>query len=405
MTNIWIINHYAITPEMTGSTRHYDFALELIKRDYNVTIFSSSFRHQGKREESKLKKNEKWKIEKINGINFIWIKTFPYQKNDWRRVVGMTYFMYRAYWLGRKIIKIKKDINRPNIILGSSPHLLSVFSAYWLSKYYKTKFIMEVRDLWPQTFVDMGKIKENSPIIKILRILEKFLYKKADKIIILPPLAKNYINSLKIDENKVVWISNGVDLSKFVLPNPNNNKKIQIIYSGAFGLANAVEMILKAAEIIQKQNYKNIKFLLFGNGPEKENLIKYTEEKRINNLKILSSVSKKEIIKKLIGADILMVHFKKSKIHQYGVSFNKLFDYMAASKTIIFAVDAGNNPIEDANCGISIPPENPEKMAEAIIKLYNMSPEERQKMGENGRKYVEKYNSIPVLVNKLEKIL
>jgi len=403
---IWILNHYAVTPDMPSGTRHYDFAKELVKRGHKVTIFASSF-HFSLRREIKLTKNEKYLIENIDGINFVWIKTFPYQKNDWRRVINMLSYMCRTYCLGKKITKINKNIEQPNIIIGSSVHLLAVLSAYWLTKYYKAKFLMEVRDLWPQTLVDMGNLKENNLIVKTLRILEKNLYKKAEKIITLLPLAKEYITALGIDEKKIIWIPNGVDLTKFknISKKEITDGKFKVMYFGAHGLANALNNVLDAAKIIQDTEYEKIKFIFIGDGSEKKNLIKYKNELQLKNTEFRDSLSKDEVYASLNEADASIFNLKKTEVFKYGISSNKLFDYMAAAKPIIFSVNAANNPVEEADCGISISPGNPQKMADAIIHLYQTSPEEREKMGQKGKEYVEKYHSIPVLVDKLEKII
>ncbi|MDD3101653.1 MAG: glycosyltransferase family 4 protein [Patescibacteria group bacterium] len=403
---IWILNHYAVTPDMPSGTRHYDFAKELVKRGHEVTIFASSF-HFSLRREIKLTKNEKYLIENIDGINFVWIKTFPYQKNDWQRVINMFSYMCRTYCLGKKITKINKNIEQPNIIIGSSVHLLAVLSAYWLTKYYKAKFLMEVRDLWPQTLVDMGNLKENNLIVKTLRILEKFLYKKAKKIITLLPLAKKYITALGIDEKKIVWIPNGVDLTKFknISKKETTDEKFKVMYFGAHGLANALNYVLDAARIIQDTGYEKIKFIFIGDGSEKKNLIKYKNELQLKNTEFRDSLSKDEVYTSLNEADTLIFNLKKTEVFKYGISSNKLFDYMAAVKPIIFSVNAANNPVKEADCGISISPENPQIMADAIVHLCQTSLEEREKMGQNGKEYVEKYHSIPVLVNKLEKII
>jgi len=404
MKNIWILNHSAVTPDMSGGTRHYDFAKELIHRGHNVTIFASGF-HYAKHKELKIKKNENYKIESIDGINFVWIKTFPWNKNNWRRILNMTSFMYNSYRIGKKISQNTK-IGKPNIIIGCSVHLLTVLSAYWLSKYYKSKFIMEVRDLWPQTLIDLGELKKNSLIVKVLKKLEKFLYKKAQKIIVTMPLAKNYIVPLGIKENKIIWISNGIDLSiyKPIKEKKSKTEGIKILYSGTFAPVNHLSTILDSIKIIQDKGYSNIKFIFFGEGTEKEKLLEQKNKLKLKNTEFNSFVPKKNLPKMLNKANILIAHFKKSNVYKYGVSFNKLFDYMAMAKPIIFAVSVSKGPVNQTNCGISIPPENSEKMAEAIIKLYNMSPEEREKMGQRGREYVEKYHSIPVLVNKLEKV-
>ena len=402
---IWIFNHYAVTPDMPGGTRHYDFAKELTKKGHQVTIFASSF-HYSLHRELKLTKNEKWKAEKVDGVNFVWIKTFPYQRNDWRRVLDMISYMYRAYLVGRAIVKRIKDIEKPDIIIGSSVHLLAVLTAYWLSKYYKAKFIIEVRDLWPQTLVDMGRFNKNNLIIKTLSTLEKFLYQKARKIITLLPLAKNYIISRGINENKIVWIPNGVNLINFrSIKKIRQNEQFKVVYLGAHGLANALNVVLEAAKIIQSKNYKDIKFIFIGDGAEKKNLIKYSEELNLHNTEFRPPVDKERIFTVLNEADVLIFNIKKSDVFKYGVSSNKLFDYLAAARPVIFSVNAVNNPVEEAGCGTSIPPENPEMMAQAIIKLYQMSSEKREKMGQRGREYVEKYHNISVLAEKLEKVI
>lgn len=403
--NIWILNHYAVTPEMPGGTRHYDFGKELIKRGYKVTILASSF-HYSLHKELKLKRGEKYKIENIDGINFIWLKTFPYQRNNWKRVLNMVSYFWCAYWIGKKITKIDKNIEKPDIIIGSSVHLLAVLAAYWLARYYKAKFIMEVRDLWPQTLVDMGKLKESSLIIKTLRFLEKFLYNRAKKIIVLLPLAQNYITELGINKEKIVWIPNGVDLTRFKeVDGGENDIYFKIIYLGAHGMANALNVILDAANIIQKKGYEKIKFVFIGDGSEKENLIRYKDKLLLRNTEFRMPVNKEEVYSTLNEADVLIFNLKKTEVFKYGISSNKLFDYMAAAKPIIFSANATNDFIKEANCGISVPPENPEMMAQAIIKLYKMPIEERKKMGENGRRYVEKYHQIPILVDKLEKVI
>lgn len=408
MQNLWILNHYAVTPDMSGSTRHYDFAKELVKRGYEVTIFTSSF-HYSQHKELKLTKNERCRVENIEGVNFVWIKTFPYQKNDWRRIVNIVSFTSQVYWLCRKITKITKSIKKPDIIIGSSPHPLAALSAYWLSKYYKAKFLVEIRDLWPQTLIDMKKFKEGNPMIIILRLLEKFLYQKAEKIITLLPLVENYIVSFGVNKKKIAYIPNGVNILNFRIVNQEKIEKydnnFKVMYLGAHGIANVLEVILDAACIIQEKGYKNIKFIFIGDGTEKKNLISYANKLRLKNVEFRDFIKKQKIYYVLNEADLLLFNLRKLEVFKYGISSNKLFDYMMAGKPIIFSVNSGNNPVKEAGCGIFIPPENPEMMSEAIIKLYKISPEEREKMGKRGRAYVERYHSISVLTDKLEKVI
>jgi len=404
--NIWIFNHYAITPDLPGGTRHFDFAKELTKRGCNVTIFASSFIH-GIYENKKLKNGENWKIENYEGVNFVWIRTFPYNKNNWRRVLNMRSYSWKAYRLGKKIGKISAEIKKPDVIIGSSVHPFAALTGYKLSTYYKVPFIFEVRDLWPQTLIDLGEISPKHPLVIILKKLEKFLYRKASKIIVLLPRADEYIVPLGIRKDKIVWISNGVDLKRFEVTKNNSDvgNGFIVLYAGAHGIANGLDTLLESARILKQRHYKNITVELVGNGPEKEKLINKAKQEVLDNVFFKDSVKKDEIPTILNTADVLFSGSLTRDIYKYGISFNKLFDYLAAGKPIIFSSDSSNNPIAEASAGITVPPEDPEAVAEAIIKLYNMSEKGREQMGENGRKYAEKYHSIPVLVDKLEKVV
>jgi len=400
--NIWIFNHYAVTPDLPGGTRHFDFGKELVKRGYKVTVFASSFQHGSMRYGKGFFKKD-FIVEELEGVRFVWIKTFPYSGNNWRRVINMLSYSVRAYKVARKL-----NIEKPDIVIGSSVHLFAVFTVYLLSKKYKTLFIMEVRDLWPQTLIDMGMSKWH-PFVILLGILEKFLYRRAAKIITLLPKANEYIEKLDVPEEKIVWIPNGVDLGRFNFNEDNSNLKHDkscfiITYTGAIGKANNLDILIEVAEKLNK-NYPEIKFLVVGDGPEKERLVRMVREKNLNNIQFNALVPKNEVPKILYKSDALFFNLKDSAVFKYGISSNKLFDYLASGKPIIFSSNSINNPVEEAEAGITVPPDDPEKLAEAITMLYKMSEEERAEMGKNGRSYVEKYYSIPVLVDKLESVI
>ncbi len=406
--NVWIFNHYAISPDLPGGTRHYDMAKELIKRGYNVTIFASSF-HYSIYRETRLLPTEKWKIEDIDGVKFVWIKTPSYQQNDWRRIWNMVAFMLRVWQLGRKLPEVIDEIEKPEVIIGSSVHLLAVLAAYQVAKYHKAKFIMEVRDLWPQTLIDMGALKENSLITKILRTLECFLYQRAERIITLLPWAHEYILHCGVARKKIAWIPNGVDLSRFAYVDQDVKRRylneFKILYLGAHGQANALDILLEAAKIIQSKGYQDILFVFIGDGPEKPRLIETARKLQLNNVKFENPVKKVEVPRVIQKADIGVFVLHDLPIYKYGISLNKLFDYLAGGKPLILVGNPINNVVKETQCGIAVPSKDPKVLAEAIINLYRMSPEERQIMGRRGRAYVEKYHSIPVLADKLEKVL
>jgi glycosyltransferase involved in cell wall biosynthesis len=408
MMNIWIFNHYALPPNLPGGTRHYDLGRELVKRGHRVVIFATSFHHYLHRE-TRLRSGEKWKVEDVDGVKFVWIRTPPYWRNDWRRVRNMVIFALRAWWLGRKLTKLVPVVGKPDVVIGSSPHLLTPLAACLVAQHYGVPFVMEVRDLWPQTIIDMGELSARNPITKALQVLERFLYRRAERIITLLPLAHEYITACGVPREKIAWIPNGVDLSRFgdfkVSASSEPEKVFKVMYLGAHGQANALDVLIQTAKNIQDQGYYEIRFILVGDGPEKPKLMALAKELGLLNVEFRDPVPKAEVPKVLRAADATVFILHDLPLYNYGISVNKLFDYLAASKPLILVGEPANNPVEEARCGLTVPPQNPQALAEAVIKLYQMSPQERAEMGKRGREYVEKYHDIRKLAAQLENLL
>ena len=402
MPEIWMINHYAISPDLPGGTRHFDFACELVKKGYRVKIFACDVILGKNKEHAKLEEKESYSVENINGVEFIWVRAATYERNNWRRAWNMLTFSYNCYKVGCKF----KD--KPEVIIGSSPHPFAAFAAVRLTRKLKTKFFLEVRDLWPQVIVDMGKLNQYHPITQAMRLLEKYLYRTADKIIVLAEGSKNYlIGKRGIKESKILYLPNGVHLNNFsykedrdALRKLYNFNKFTLIYTGAHGPANSLDTILRAADRLREN--KDIEIVLVGDGILKERLLKQAKEMRLDNVRFFDPVPKTEIPGILSAADAAIITLKKVKVFSYGVSPNKLFDYMAARKPVICAVEGEMaEKVEDIGCGISIIPEDDKLMAEAIIRLTNLSAGRLKKMGDNGYEEIKKNYSREKLAQKL----
>jgi len=401
---IWILNHHAITPNIGGGTRHYDFASELVRRGYTVYIFASSFIHY--QYVNLLAQDEPYRDIDIDGIHWVWINTRSYRGNGKDRILGMIQyyrFMTRNY----------RKFSKPDCIIGSAVHLLACAAGCRIAKILNVKCISEIRDLWPETLIELGSLRRNSLIAKAMYLLEKYVYRKSDKIVVTAPGMADYIEQRGIDRGKIVYINNGVDvksfddrLKQYHCGDVNitfNQDRFRVLYLGAFGRANAIDTLIDAA--IKLKNMEGIDFILIGDGPEKKRLETKASDSGLCNMFFYPSVSKQYVPDILTKADCLVFSAVDSPLYKYGISANKLFDYLCSGKPIIFAINTINDIIETSGAGISIDPENPVQMAEAILSLYNIDPLEREKIGAKGRVFIEKNFDIPILVNRLEEVI
>ena len=358
-------------------------------------------------EEVKLRAGEPFRVERQNGLNLVWVRGFPYKRNNWRRVVNMVDYAKRFYLLGKKITRQQLDINSPDIVIAFNLPLLTPLCAYLLSKKYGAKFFLEVGDLWPQTLIDMGVLNEQSSIASLLRSIEKFLYRRAQRILTPLPYISEY-PSLDKFKNKIVRIGSGIDLSNY--PNSEKipdkkNESFTLLYLGAHGPANDLSNVLNAFNRIQNLGFLEIKLILVGHGVAKDALVRKAQDMKLRNLRFENAVPKKRVPEIIATADACLFSLKKASVFSYGINPNKLADYLGSGKPIVFAADVRNNIVKETGCGLAVRAGEPEELADAIIKLYRMLPKDRVTMGCRGRKYAEKYLDFEKVADNLVEIL
>jgi len=402
---IWLINEYAGSPYHGMGTRHFYLAKGLEKLGFKVYIITASFSHLLTKPPQI---ENSFKYEKIENVNYVWIKVPPYDGGkDRKRMYKWFIFSARLFLLRKRRVIHEK----PNFIIASTPELFHLIPAYKLAKEFEAKFIYEVRDIWPLSLVEIGNISERNPLIWLMKRIERFSYAKADVVISLLPNLSEYLIENNIKVKRLEIIPNGVCIEDLQLAEPLpkwiRNKipknKFIVIYTGTLGKANALEHLIKTANILR--TYQDIYFLIVGKGSEKDRLIKLTEKLNLRNVSFLPAIPKRQVQTLLQLADVCYIGLRKKSIFKYGVSPNKLFDYMFAAKPIIYAINSGNKPVDEAKCGISVEAENSQAIAKAIIKLYKLSPEERKILGENGRRYLLQNYTYKSLAYKLGEIL
>ncbi|HVB56308.1 MAG TPA: glycosyltransferase family 4 protein [Candidatus Acidoferrales bacterium] len=399
--NIWIFNHYADTPDRP-STRTFDLSKQLVQRGHSVTIFAAGFSHYSLKEE-RIRPGKTWHEEDWNGVRFIWLKTFPYRENGWRRMLNIVTFAWRAFWRARKLRET------PDAIIGTTVHPLAALCAYTLSVVKKSRFFFEVTDLWPETLIDMGALSSGSPTAAAMRVLEKFLYRRAEKTIMLWPFAYEYTVSLGIPRDKIVWIPHGVDLSRLEKLEPYDggiSSPFTVMFLGGQSKYHGADVILDAAKLLQEENEGRVRFVIVGDGAEKSRLVQRAREMNLQAVEFRPLVPKSDIAKVMGEADAFIFHIRElALLRKYGISANKLYDYMSSGRPVIYAVNSRNNPIEEARAGVSIPSENPRALADSVLRVLSLTPAARIQMGQNGLKYLLKHHDIRILAEQLEQVL
>lgn len=400
--NIWIINEYAGSPYHGMEFRHYYLGKEFVKLGHNVTIISASYSHLFRNPPNI---NKYFTLEKIDGIKYLWIKVPKYEKStDKRRVLKWIVFSLSLFFVPFNLL------DKPDVIILSPMATFPVLPTYILAKRFKAKLIFEIRDIWPLTLIELGGYSSKHPVIKIMKWLELFALKKADIIVSLFPNYGEYLKDNGINRD-FVYIPNGIDLEdlnngedldeniKKLIP----KNKFIVGYTGTIGIANALEVLIKAAYILRE--HKDIAFVIVGDGQEKHNLVKMVKEMNLDNVIFIPSIPKRQVQAMLNLFDICYIGWREKKIYKYGVSPNKIFDYMYSGRPIIHAISTEKNIVSIANCGISVRAEDPEETAKAVMRLKNMDTNDKINMGLNGKGYVINNHSYGILAKKfLERI-
>lgn len=394
---IWIFNHVALKPNESGITRHYDLAHRMGQKGHDVTVFASSFLAYFFKFRDPKRKNYS---EQVNNVLFEWVWTMPYNGNGIGRILNMISYFFMVIF--RSFSKKEK----PDVVVGSSVHLFACFAAYFVAKTKGAKYIVEIRDLWPRTLIDFGAMSEKHPAALLFGWLERFSYKHAEKIIVTLPGAPDYIESLGFDRNKIHYIPNGIDMSRLedLERQPSLIHKINeirekhkyiVMYVGAHGVANSLETVVQSAFNVDPKSYA---YVFIGEGPEK--LALKGMAKGHTNIYFLDSIPKDEVLPTLELADCLVISMLNTSLYRFGISLNKLNDYLLVGKPVVFAGNVKNNIIEDAKAGMTIEPENAAEMARAVQELCNLSDKEKVRITNNARAYVDENHNIEKLAEK-----
>ncbi len=362
--NVWILNHYATDTFLDQGGRHYWFAKYLKKEGYSPVIFCANTVHGFDMEIDTHGRAYIGKKDKKEGIPYVFLKTPRYTGNGMSRIKNMAAF-YRL--LPRAAKSYAKRYGEPDVIFASSVHPLTLIAGIKIAKKMGIKCICEIRDLWPESIVAYGKLKRESLLAKILYLGEKWIYKKADALIFTMEGGKAYIRDRKwdkgnggpIDLKKVHYINNGIDLPELLKQREKKiyvNEKFdhikgkKIIYTGSIREVNGIDKLLDTAKLLKEEE---VTFCIFGDGEEREKLEQRLVKEKIDNVIFFGKADKKYVPDIVSRAWLLIVQSQdKPELTKYGLSANKIFDYLASGKAIISTLSNPYSIINKYDCGV-----------------------------------------------------
>lgn len=414
MKTVWIIDHYSSEPKYGGISRQYDFANALAKKGYNVVVIASSFSHFT----HSYINNDSMYISRVNeNVTYVYLKTTKYTENSGKeRLCNMLSF-HRI--VVKKMKVIAEECGAPDVVNGCSVHPFAWTAAYAVSKKFNSKFVVEVRDLWPEVWVLSGKKSRYSPMVIGAGMLEKWVYRRAEEIIYSMSKGHEYISGkLGINKSKTHLIGQPMDCERFDL---NASKNFELVpeetrefmkdsfictFAGYYMTYEGIYTMLEVAKKIQEKKLP-IKMVFVGSGEEKKGMQTFVRENNLKNVFIGDRISKEAIPSLLKNSNIVMAHLAvegHKEAYKYGVSKNKVNEYLYSGAVTLYGFHDKEDVVVTSGGGFVFDPFNSVQLFEFVLRIYNMDSQERRKIGEKGRDYIKNNHSSEILSNKLEAI-
>ena len=389
--NILYIDHYAGSISMGMEFRPYYMAREWQKMGHMVRIVAADYSHL---RVCQPEASESFGVRTIDGVDFQVVRAGTYEGNGAKRALSMFRFVGGLWLHAGRLAKAFQ----PDIVISSSTYPLDSYACYRIAKKCKARYIHEAHDVWPLTLIELGGMSKRHPFVVLLNAAEKHAYRKSDKVVsILPGVLPHMLEQGLQSDRKFAYIPNGVVLDDWNEAVPLGREhqaffrqmreegKYVVAYLGGHALSNALDQLLDAAKLMQD---KNTVFVLIGKGVEKERLKKRAKDEHIANVFFLPPIPKTQVPNALKQADALYIGAAPCSLYRFGVSMNKLYDYMMSGRPVLYGVVASNNEVEEAGCGFSFDSSKPEEIVSAIGKMMDMPKEDRDGMGANGKKWV-----------------
>jgi glycosyltransferase involved in cell wall biosynthesis len=408
--NILLINHYAGTPALGMEYRPYYLAREWVRLGHNVHIVAANVSHVRTRQ-------PQVGTEVIDGITYTWLPTPAYSGNGIGRVRNIAAFLQGVWCMTGGLVADFK----PDAVIASSTYPMDVRVARRIALRAGAKLVYEVHDLWPLSLIELAGMSKWHPFALMVQWAEDAAYRDADLVVSMLPKVQQHMAARGLDLRKLHTVPNGISPEEWDAPTATvgplrsdvaqalHNARVAghtvVGYAGSMGAPNALDSLWDAAKLILNKTSnqtldRTVSIVCVGDGHERVRLQQRLLTEGITNITWCPPIAKAHIPAFLAAVDIAYIGWRRVPIYRFGIAPNKLMDYMMAGRAVLHAVEAGNDPVAEAGCGVTVEPESASAVAAGLRQLAALSADERAAMGQRGRAFVLSQHSYPVLARR-----
>lgn len=390
--NIWYVHPYAGGPGVGRYSRPYYLARQWRKSGARATIFTPAFHHL-------LDAPQASGTREIEGVPYEFVPARAYQGNGAGRLLHMAAFSLKMRLHAEKYARRH---GRPDLVIASSPHPYVFLATHALASKFGAKSIFEVRDLWPLSLTELAGVAPTHPLVRFTGWVERYAHRNAHAVVSLLPCTLEHMMATGMPSSHWRYIPNGVHTDEISPPASAEDEpcvrqarlwreagRSVVVYAGALGRPNHVDSLVQAIAHLKGQGDTNVSAVIVGRGELQEELRATIVQRGLTDrIALFEQMPKQAVLALLANASVGYISLRKEPLFRFGVSPNKLFDYMLARLPVLFAVQAGNDPVKESECGVSVNPGDVAAIADGLRHLGSLSEAERRAMGERGHAYV-----------------
>lgn len=404
---ILYINHYAGSPRHGMEFRPYYLAREWVRSGHAVRMLAGSYSHVRARQ-PKVDGQPVSQVttERIDGIDYVWYPTPEYGGNGVGRVRNIWTFLRQVWFDAAHIAGEFK----PDVVIASSTYPMDIWVARRIARKCGARLVFEVHDLWPLSPIELGGMSPGHPFIRLCQAAEDAAYRDADVVVSMLPKVSDHMVAHGLDLRKLCIVPNGISPDDWQSPSVRLESEIErfieaersqgrliVGYAGSHGVPNALDHLLDAIKLMGGER---LSFVLIGDGMEKARLVARVSHEQLRHLGMFDPIPKAQMPAFLQQIDIAYIGWLRSPIYRFGIAPNKLLDYMMAARPVLHSVAAGNDPVAESGCGVTVAPESPAAIVDGLKRMAAMAPEQRYEMGARGRAHVTAHHTYAILARR-----